>query len=207
MRGHDRDRADAARWAAAHLDPPRANHYCILDTETTGLDVGAAEVIQIGVIDLSGRVLLDTLVYPTRGVPPEATAIHGLTRSDLRQAAPFPAVYQVLAAILTTARALVYNASFDRDILTGQCYEHRLPQLPGTDSTAGEYARYPRWEDIMTPYSAFVGAWLDAKGAYRWQKLPGGDHTAIGDCRAALAVLREMAGVATAGDVAGEEKS
>ena len=27
----------------------------------------------------------------------------------------------------------------------------------------------------------------------RWQKLPGGDHSALGDCRATLAILHEMA--------------
>jgi DNA polymerase-3 subunit epsilon len=32
------------------------------------------------------------------------------------------------------------------------------------------------------------------RGGFRWQKLPGGDHSAIGDARATLAVIRRMAG-------------
>lgn len=31
-------------------------------------------------------------------------------------------------------------------------------------------------------------------GNNRWQKLPGGDHSALGDARATLAVIRKMAG-------------
>ena len=54
----------------------------VLDTETTGLD-GHAEVIQIAVVDRSGAVLLDSLVKPTCPVPAEATAVHGISDSDL----------------------------------------------------------------------------------------------------------------------------
>ena len=49
------------------------------------------------------------------------------------------------------------------------------------------------WECAMHPYSQWVGDWNDYHGSYRWQRLPGGDHTAIGDCHATYAVLQRMA--------------
>lgn len=45
----------------------------------------------------------------------------------------------------------------------------------------------------MLQYSQFVGDWDRYRNAYRWQKLWGGDHTALGDCRATLARIAEMA--------------
>lgn len=54
------------------------SNYIILDTETTGLD-NTAEIVEISVINDQGEVLLDTLIKPTKPIPGDATAIHGIT--------------------------------------------------------------------------------------------------------------------------------
>jgi DNA polymerase-3 subunit epsilon len=45
----------------------------------------------------------------------------------------------------------------------------------------------------MERYSTWYGDWSDYLGDYRYQALPGGDHTAAGDCLATLRVLTLMA--------------
>ncbi|NJO78661.1 MAG: hypothetical protein HC827_09085 [Cyanobacteria bacterium RM1_2_2] len=45
----------------------------------------------------------------------------------------------------------------------------------------------------MKWYSQWVGEWNELHGDYRWQKLPSGDHSALGDCRATLTIIQEMA--------------
>ena len=50
----------------------------------------------------------------------------------------------------------------------------------------------PAWECAMGWYSQYVGE-PGKRGGYRNQKLPGGDHSALGDCRATLAVIETMA--------------
>ncbi len=45
----------------------------------------------------------------------------------------------------------------------------------------------------MQLYSDFVGEWNDYFGSNKWQKLPGGDHTALGDCLATLEVIKYIA--------------
>ena len=45
----------------------------------------------------------------------------------------------------------------------------------------------------MLMYAQFVGEWNPRHGDYRWQRLPSGDHSAIGDCRATLALIHKMA--------------
>ncbi|MFE7243986.1 hypothetical protein [Streptomyces sp. NPDC057580] len=48
------------------------------------------------------------------------------------------------------------------------------------------------YEDVMIPYSNWVGDWSGYWGNYSWQPLNGG-HRALGDCRAVLDRLRTMA--------------
>jgi DNA polymerase-3 subunit epsilon len=45
----------------------------------------------------------------------------------------------------------------------------------------------------MQWYAQYVGEWHDYWGNYRWQRLPGGDHSALGDARATLSLLKRMA--------------
>jgi DNA polymerase-3 subunit epsilon len=46
----------------------------------------------------------------------------------------------------------------------------------------------------MLQYARFIGEWNSYYNSYKWQKLDGGDHTALGDCLATLEVIRVMAG-------------
>jgi DNA polymerase-3 subunit epsilon len=45
----------------------------------------------------------------------------------------------------------------------------------------------------MLAYSKYVGEWNDYRKDFKWQKLQGGDHSALGDCRATLEVIKKMA--------------
>lgn len=58
-----------ARWAL------RSRTALILDTETTGLD-GAAEVVELSWLTMSGEVVFDSLLRPSQPIALEATAIH-----------------------------------------------------------------------------------------------------------------------------------
>lgn len=54
------------------------DQFVILDTETTGLTL-RDQIIEICVIDLTGKILLNSLVKPTINIPAEAASIHGIT--------------------------------------------------------------------------------------------------------------------------------
>ncbi|MCX6056776.1 MAG: 3'-5' exonuclease, partial [Chloroflexi bacterium] len=88
-------RHNASAWARNLLSIP-AHHWIILDTETTGLDENA-EVIQIGVTDGTGNVLMDNVACkPLRPIPAEATAIHHITNEMMKRAAPFQSAWDTL---------------------------------------------------------------------------------------------------------------
>jgi DNA polymerase-3 subunit epsilon len=57
---------------------------------------------------------------------------------------------------------------------------------------AGSSRRRAAWECAMRRYAAYVGE-PSKRGGYRSQKLPGGDHSALGDALATLQLIEEMA--------------
>ncbi|MGW7244638.1 hypothetical protein [Streptomyces sp. NPDC054804] len=113
-------------------------------------------------------------------------------------------------AALTGKRVVIYNAPFDvgrlRYELTRHYTGNRTGQGELTTAATGDVApgeppqavseaaakaadwiEQMRFEDAMEPYAAWVGEWSDYWGDYVWQRLPGGDNRALGDCIAVVA--------------------
>lgn len=172
------DRQAAVAWAHWALT---ARNVVILDTETTGLDE-TAEVLEIALLSTRGEVLLDTRVKPASPIPAAATAVHGLDAAAVADAPSFRAVYPQLAALLRKRFVVVYNAAYDRRLL---------------EQTSGRYGltapRPAGWHCAMLEYARFSGMWNRFRDGYTWHKLEGGDHSALGDCRATRATLEWMA--------------
>jgi len=183
----DAHRRAAAQWAADLLQ----SEGVIFDSETTGLGP-RDEFVQVGVIDLQGSVLLDALVRPSRPIPPDATAVHGLTDADVALAPSFPGVYDALREVIGGRHVIVYNADYDRRILSQTCQLYGLPMIEAAD-----------WRCAMKGYARFNGAWSSRYGDFRWLRLTVAcaaegipvirAHSALADCHLTLALLRAMA--------------
>ena len=175
-----RDRHAAIAWAQAVL--ARKRGFVIMDTETTGLGEDA-EIIQLAVIDLDGKTLFNENMQPTALalIPDEATAIHGLTMAELEGCPTFAELAEPLEAALGERDIIAYNAAFD-----SRMYRQTL-------ALAGGFEPLGVWTCAMLEYAKFVGEWNDYRQSYRWHKLQGGDHTALGDCLATLALIQSMA--------------
>jgi DNA polymerase-3 subunit epsilon len=121
----------------------------------------------VAVVDPLGRILLDTLVRPSGPIPPEASAIHGITDEHVASAPAFPDIYPQLVALLVGRDVVAYNASFDRSMVHGARRRYGLPRL-GVKS----------WQRAMEQYSVWCGEWSAQWEDYRFQALPGGNHLA-----------------------------
>lgn len=170
----------AILWAKNKLSA-KAN-YVILDTETTGLKRNDV-VLEIAVIDLDGNELFNSRIKPTKRkrISPDATAIHGIKMSDLQDAPTFAEVKDKLEEIIAGRTVIIYNAKYDEKLIDQTCEQDDC-----------SYFRM-RNDCAMIPYSEFIGRWSDYHYDYTFQRLPGGDHSAIGDCRATLKVIEKMA--------------
>jgi len=192
-------------WAVVTIEVPPAkdlndvahNHpFVILDTETNGIHAGA-EICQIAVIDWQGKVLLDTLVKPYNGIPDGATRIHGISEAMVLNAPTFPVVHEQLYDILNGRHVVVYNAKFDRGMLHKSAEAWDMPKT--------EWKEISSWWCAMEEFAVEYGEWNEYHQSYKWQKLstaaafygiPVVDaHSALGDCKMTLEVVRRMYGV------------
>lgn len=175
------DQNRAILWAREIIAHPDTT--LILDTETTGLDWGR-EIVQIAIIDATGKELLNTLVKPIRPIPPTATAIHHITDEKVKNAPSWPEIWPQILKLIQDCEALViYNAAFDVRMI------HSTNSM--NDLTWSEPSK--KISCAMLEYAAFYGEWSNFHHHYKWLPLHGGDHTALGDCKATLERLRGMA--------------
>lgn len=175
--------ADYARYIMSR-------HPVFLDTETTGL-AEHDEIVNIAIIDHTGRVLLDTLVKPTIAISSGATQIHGIDNERVADAPTFATIKQRVVELTTEKDVVIYNAKFDCRMI------HQSGGTLPVDSS--------RLHCAMLLYAEFFGQWNGYRKSYRWQtlddamrqqELPGVEtplHSAIGDCLRTLAIVQHMA--------------
>ncbi len=156
----------------------------IVDTETTGTRRESDQIIELGLVrfeyaEETGEIYRVTGVYsgledPGRPIPPESTAIHGITDAMVAG----QRIDEAKVAALTAGAKLIvaHNASFDRPFL-----EERLPAFESM-SWACSFAQVP-WEaeglrGRKLEYLGWMaGFFFDA-------------HRSEIDCRALLELLR-----------------
>jgi DNA polymerase III subunit epsilon len=186
MRAHDlrsleEHRATSITWARSLM---QSGEFCVLDSETTGLK-NPVQFVEIAIVDAGARVLFEGTVRPSCSIEVGATRIHGHTAHSLADSPPFLEVYPDLLEALWGKRVVVYNASYDRRV-----WDTAVRSLGARGALAGELSA---WECAMRRYTAYVGEPSKKRGGYRSQKLPGGDHSALGDALATLRLIEEMA--------------
>ncbi|ENL4046415.1 3'-5' exonuclease [Serratia marcescens] len=171
------------------------NRNClVLDTETTGLD-DKAEIIEIAVIDATGKTLLNTLVRPSKPIPAEATAIHGITDEMVKDAPAWPEVSPQLCSLISGKTIAIYNAEYDLRL---------LEQTDRIWKVTPKISVTPQIVCAMHEYAEFYGQKSD-RGGYKWQKLTaaaeqqgviieGTPHRALSDCLTTLGIIKAMAG-------------
>lgn len=181
-------RLQSIAWAQ-HCLRIQPEKWAILDTETTGLDENA-EVIQIGIINGRGaRLMNNVLVKPQGVIPAEATAIHGITNEMAERGIPFPKAFQAMMNVLNGLELLIiYNKAYDMRLIGQSCKRHEITSIGR--------AKFPRRVHCaMLAYAQYQGQWDNRRNGFRWPKLTGGDHSAVGDCIATKNVIELMAEV------------
>jgi DNA polymerase-3 subunit epsilon len=90
----------------------------ILDTETTGLEVGRGHrIIEIGCVELIDRRATNRCfhgyVNPERDIGEGALAVHGLTRARLALEPKFAEIASELLQFIDGSELVIHNAAFD----------------------------------------------------------------------------------------------
>ena len=92
--------------------------YIVLDTETTGLDPDDGhKIIEIGCIEILNRNVTDNsfhkYINPEREIDVEASKIHGLTATNLRDKPLFKDIIDEFIDYVADSPIVIHNAPFD----------------------------------------------------------------------------------------------
>jgi signal-transduction protein with cAMP-binding, CBS, and nucleotidyltransferase domain/DNA polymerase III epsilon subunit-like protein len=188
--------------AAAPATPLSSLEIVVLDTETTGLDVATARIVQIAALHLKGGMIedgdgFDVLVNPGLPIPAESARVHGILDADVADKPGIAAVLPDLAAFIG-----------DR-ILVGHSIHYDLALLRAEAKRAGVVWREPRTLDVAWLLAGMdrgvVDTSLDSMAltlavpvTYR--------HTAMGDVRTTAGIYTALlprlsaAGIRTLGE-------
>lgn len=101
----------------------RSTDYCVVDVETTGLNLRRDDVISIGLAPIrDGRIARADcyyrLVRPRRAPPSSSIVIHGLREADLSAASPAEQVGREVAALLSGKVVVAHAAWIEQAFLT-----------------------------------------------------------------------------------------
>lgn len=130
-----------------------------LDTETTGVS-RSDEIVEISIVDDEGSVKYETLVRPLQNIPAEASAIHGITQTDVQNAPSWPVIWPTLRTHLVGGLIGIYNAEFDLRLMQQTHSRHKLPWKENLKTFC-----------IMRLYAQFVGEWDPVHIGYRLHSL------------------------------------
>jgi len=206
--------------------------WCVLDTETTGVEKDD-EIIEICIIDSRGQTLLNTRIRPFKRVSEGAFRVHGISTESLREgenrARSFMEVWpQIFMVLRQFRRVITYNAEFDNrmlrqsaaksDILLfmskraiqiaeSACMDDDVDESAGGGQGGQGYAARKRRHALPLQWECLIEAYAEYHGGpgSRWQKLevacehmgvelPESEkHSALGDARATLGLLRKLA--------------
>jgi DNA polymerase-3 subunit epsilon len=130
-----------------------------LDTETTGLNADD-EIVEISIIDSDGAPLIESLVKPTKPIPPDATRIHGITNEDIQSARTWPALWPEVRSALFGRVVVIYNVEFDLRLMM---QSHRRYNL--------QWKERLNTFDLLKLYSEYQGEWDPRRRSYRYHSL------------------------------------
>lgn len=114
----------------SQLQPWFAWPVVVVDFETTGPDPSTCTPVEVGLVRFEQGQPAErwgSLVNPGCPIPPEASAVHGITDADVASAPNFADAWAVAMDMGIIERAIpcAYCAPFDRAILHRLCVEDR----------------------------------------------------------------------------------
>ena len=169
---------------------PKDKIFCF-DVETTGLSREEDEILQLSIVDGTGKTVFNEYIKPTRHESWDgAEAIHGISPSDVADKPTIEEYRDTLNDIFKDVQLLVgyNNIYFDNAFL-----KEAGIQIP---EDAKMY-------DVMLKFAPIYGEWNEMRQDYKWQKLAkcaeyygfhgdGQFHDSLEDVRATLHCFNSM---------------
>lgn len=181
--------AEQEEWRKNNSDIIGSRDLIVLDTETTGVS-SIDDLLQVSIIDGSGKTLINAYADPGYESWPDAEKINGITPEMVDDAPKIEEMIPEIKKILRSAKKIVgYNPRFDLGFLA----RSGATVLPDQKII-----------DVMDAFAEIYGDWDDYHGNCRWQTLStcaayygydwGDDtaHDSLADCKATLFCYKKI---------------
>ncbi|MGC8768688.1 3'-5' exonuclease [Calditerrivibrio sp.] len=161
--------------------------FCVVDTETTGLDINTAKIINLAAVKIKGFKIIDyynVFINPGKSIDPESIKWHGITDEMVKDK---PFVVEVMPEFVKFIRKSVivgHHIRFDVDMISKELTE-----------TFG-CALKQKYLDTMFIYTRGIAKKNDHVGLDflldLYKVKCNGRHTALGDAMATAEVFNKM---------------
>lgn len=160
------------------------NPLVFFDLETTGIDITKDRIVEISYVKVFPNCKEESKtmrINPERPIPPESTAIHGITDDDVKDCPTFKAVAKTLAAQIEGCDLAGYNSNrFDIPLLA----EEFLRADVNIDLNRRKFV------DVQTIFHKMEQRTLSAAYKFYCNKTLENAHTAAADTMATYEVLQ-----------------
>ena len=156
----------------------------ILDTETTGRGK-RSEIIEIALIDTTGKERFLSLCRPEKPIPINAMRIHKITDRMVADAKTWPDIHKAVKKLFKQAEyVLAWNADFDERMLKQTANRYEL-------QWKNKYKLHDLLQDYRELRSDRLGHSLEkACGHEGVPRVESKAHRALADCFSVLDVMR-----------------
>lgn len=184
-------------------NPWHLGMLCAFDTETTSAKPETARIVSacIAYVDGSGKIPPESqewLIDPGIDIPPDVTAIHGITTEHAREHGQLPAraLLEISGELLRSSAALIpviaFNAPFDFTLLDRETRRHGLePFGPELENAKGVIVDPYVIDKAVDPYRPGKRTLANVAGHYGVRAE--GAHSASGDAITAARVAWKIA--------------
>jgi len=160
----------------------------VIDLESTGTDPVTDRIVEIAILMLKPdgtEESFETRVNPRRSIPPAATAVHGITDADVREAPTFAELAPNLVRRLADCDLAGFGiAGFDLPLLCVECVRAGVSFALDGRSVL----------DALSVFRRFEARTLSAAVSFYLGRSHVGAHAAADDARAAAEVLDAQVG-------------
>lgn len=176
-RQQQEEQTEVVRQELKHILKNKEN-YVLLDTETTGLDQNLDEIIEIAIVDMDGKALLNTKTYTNVEISSGAAAVHGIDKEELVGKPTIKELSPTIEELIKDKTVLIFNANFDIGMLRNSGYKIPIDSLCLMELYK-DYCNSDRWIGLQKA--------MESEGINIIQ-----DHSAYGDCLCCLELIKKI---------------
>lgn len=186
---------DFIAWCKAVVSSP--DRWVVADTETTGLKEAKIDIVDLAILGTDGTELYNSILRPVVLITADAMKTHNINEAMAAQAPLLEDEWTRICQIVGGRTVITWNTKFDQARIEEAM---RLHKVKACSDCRWVYrcamTRYSDWYNEPNRKGYKNAQWQNLSGACLQQGItldPTTLHRAMGDCKATLQLIRQVA--------------